>query len=224
MRNRLRMRITWLFALVALAGCGKKGSEAKGDCGVSVENAVKVSTEVLKSSGFSDATIVKIREASLVRCKEDKWSNDVLKCLTAAKKSDDIKNCNNMMTKEQRDNMDKALAAMAADAGSGSATPEQGSGGSGSATPEAPGSGSAPAAASGLPEACASYTALIEKMAACKNLPEAARTTIKNTYDATSKSWANFEKLDAAGKKTVETACASGVDALKKSAGAVCGL
>lgn len=216
------MKITWLFAVgLFLSGCGKKGSEAKGDCGTSVENAVKVSSEELKKNNFSDDAIAKIKDASLVRCKEDKWSNEVLKCLAAAKKADDIKNCNNMMSKEQRDNMDKALAAMATqDMGSGS---DQGSAGSGVGSGSAEATGSGSDSISGLPTECAQYKSMMEKLATCAAYPQAARDTLKKTYDAASQAWANFDKLPAASKATLETSCKQGVEALKKAAGATCG-
>src|SRR5688500_3680209 len=99
------MRKILLVAVLALSGCGKKGSEAKGDCTASVTNAVNLSSEEFKKNGVTDATQAKIRESSIVRCNEDKWSNAVLKCLADAKKADDVSKCQNMMSKEQSDNM-----------------------------------------------------------------------------------------------------------------------
>src|SRR5687768_16590360 len=137
------MRKTLLLVVVlALSGCGKKGSEAKGgDCTTSVNNAVTLSAEEFKKTGVTEATQQKIREASIARCKEDKWSNEVLKCFVDAKKSDDVSKCQQIMSKEQNDNMAKAITgAMATQEGSGSSAPPPPESGSGSDTG---GSGSA---------------------------------------------------------------------------------
>lgn len=212
------MRITWLFAVaLCAAGCGKKSSTPKGDCTASVDNAMKVSTDELKKNNVPDSAIPKIRDASVARCNEDKWSNAVLKCFADAQKPDDIQKCQQMMTKEQRDAMAKALESAMPTEPAGSA--EQGSG-SGSA--EA-GSGSAPAAAADLPPECADYKALIEKLATCEKLPQASRDMLTRTFEATSKAWTNIEKLPDSAKAALVTGCKQGADALKQAAGATCG-
>jgi len=144
------MRKILLVAVLALSGCGKKASEAKGDCVASVTNAVSLSADEFKRSGVADDTVGKIREASIVRCKEDKWSEKILKCLADAKKADDVSPCQQMMSKEQSDNMAKAmLATQPPDQGSGSA-PDSGSAGSGSsAEAGSAGSGSAGSGSAG---------------------------------------------------------------------------
>jgi hypothetical protein len=216
------MRITWLFAMaLCAAGCGKKSSTPKGDCTASVDNAMKVSTDELKKSNVPDSAIPKIHDASIARCNADKWSNEVLKCFADAKTPDDIKKCQQMMTKEQRDGMAKALeAAMPSDTGS-APPPEQGS--AGSADDTAGGSGSAAPAIAGLPAECADYKALMEKLAKCDKLPQASREMLQKTFDATSKAWANVDKLPDSAKAGLVMGCKQGVDALKKAAGATCG-
>lgn len=215
-----------VVAGLALSGCGKKASEPNHDCASAVANAVNVSADEYKKNGVSDPTRDKIRDASVTRCNEDKWSNEVKKCLVDAKKTDDVSRCQQMMSKEQSDNMAKAItAAMASEAseqGSGASVPLEGSAGSAAEA----GSGSAPAASppiAGLPAACNDYKAMIEKLAACEKLPQASRDMLKKTFDDTSKAWANFEKLPDDAKTALENGCKQGSEALTKTAGAVCG-
>lgn len=213
------MRKILLVAVLVLSGCGKKASTPKGDCGVAVDNAMNLSKEDFKKSNVADATVPKIRDASVARCKEDKWSDKVLQCLTDAKASDDIKKCQQMMTKEQNDNMAKAItAAMATQPapepeGSGSET--------GSGSSAEPGSAAAPIA--GLPEECAEYKSMIEKLAKCEKMPQASRDLLVKTFDETAKAWANLDKMPDTAKAAMKTGCKGGVDALKKAAGAICG-
>jgi hypothetical protein len=218
------MRKTLLLVVVlALSGCGKKGSEAKGgDCTTSVNNAVTLSAEEFKKTGVTEATQQKIREASIARCNEDKWSNEVMKCFVDAKKSDDVSKCQQMMSKEQNDNMAKAITgAMATQEGSGSAAPPPESG-SGSDTGSGSAEGSA-APAAGLPAECADYKALIEKLAACDKMPAASRDMLKKSFDDASKQWADFDKLPADAKTALTSGCKQGADALRKAAGPTCG-
>lgn len=212
------MRISWLFAVALCAvGCGKKSSTPKGDCTASVENAVQVSTDELKKNNVPDSAIPNIREASIARCNQDKWSNEVLKCFADAKKPDDIKKCNEMMTKDQRDAMAKALeSAMGPDPGT-----DQGSAGSGSA--EAGSGSSAATTPAGLPAECADYKALMEKLATCEKLPQASRDMLQKTFETTSRAWTNLDKLPDTAKQALVTGCKQGADALKKAAGPTCG-
>ncbi len=208
-----------LVGVLALSGCGKKGSEPKGDCATSVTNAVNLSAEEFKKSGVTDATVTKIRESSVARCKEDKWTNESLKCLADAKKADDVAKCQQMMSKEQSDNMAKAIA------GAMTTQPDPGSG-SGSAL-ESVGSGSGSAApatdVAGLPPECADYKALVDKLATCEKLPQASRDMLKKSFDDTAKAWTNMEKLPADAKAALVGGCKQGADALKQAAGSACG-
>lgn len=210
-------KILLVVGVLALSGCGKKGDEAKGDCTTAVTNAVALSSEEFKKNGVTDATQTKIRESSITRCKEDKWTNEVLKCLADAKKADDVAKCQNMMSKEQSDNMAKAIAgAMGSqpDQGSGSAPPDQGSGS---------GSAEAPVDVAGLPAECAEYKTLVDKLATCEKLPQASRDMLKKSFDDTSKAWANMDKLPEDARAALVGGCKQGADALKQAAGAACG-
>lgn len=210
------MRNTLLLVVLALSGCGNKGSEAKGDCTKAVTNAVNLGTEDFKKSGVTDPTQAKIRTESIARCNADKWSNEVLTCMVEAKKSDEVSKCQQMLSKEQNDNLAKVITnAMAAqpDSGSGSAPPPSSAGsaeGSASVTP-------------GLPAECADYKAMIEKLAACDKVPPASRDMLKKSFDEQSKQWAEFDKLPADAKTALTGACKQSADALQKSAGPTCG-
>ena len=201
------MRKTLLVAAaLALSGCGKKGSEAKGDCAASVANAISLSAEEFKKQGLDDATVAKIRESSVTRCKEDKWSNEILKCLADAKKADDVAKCQQMMSKEQSDNMAKAIA--------GAMPPPDPDSGSGSATEAPPSSDVA-----GLPAECAEYKAAVEKLASCEKMPQAGRDAMKQSFDAMSASWKDLDKLPPEAKASLVASCSQGVKVLKKTAG-----
>ena len=207
-------KILLVVGVLALSGCGKKGDEPKGDCTTAVTNAVALSSEEFKKNGVTDETQTKIRESSITRCKEDKWTNEVLKCLADAKQADAVAKCQNMMSKEQSDNMAKAIA------GAMGSQPDQGSG---SAPDEGNGSGAAPVDVAGLPPECAEYKTLVDKLATCEKLPQASRDMLKKTFDDTSKAWANMDKLPADAKAALVGGCKQGADALKQSAGAACG-
>src|SRR5688500_6138841 len=103
MRNRRHMsgmRPILLVVLLSVSACGKKGGEAaKGNSAKSGDQAIGLSTAEHKKSGVADATIPKIKDASVTRCKEDKWSEAVLKCFVDSKTSDDVKNCQKQLTK-----------------------------------------------------------------------------------------------------------------------------
>jgi hypothetical protein len=214
----MRKTLLLVVAALALSGCGKKGSEAKGDCATSVANAVSLSAEEFKKQGVTDATVAKIRDSSITRCKEDKWTNEILKCLADAKKADDVAKCQQMMSKEQSDNMAKAIAGAM---GTQPEPPPDTGSGSGS------GSGSAPAPSgdiAGLPPECAEYRSFIEKLATCEKMPQASRDALKQSYDAMASGWKDLDKLPPEAKASLVSSCKQGVEVLKKTAGPACGL
>jgi len=218
-------------AVLALAACGKKGSQAPaGDCAASVDNAIRLSKEEFKKSGVLDSTVPKIRDASVTRCTEDKWSNEVLKCFVDAKSSDEVTKCQNKMTKEQNDNIAKAItAAMAAqDSGSGGSGSDTGSGSgsdSGSAGSGSDSGSAGSAAASGdMPKDCADYKAMLDKVVACDKLPQATRDAMKKTFATMEKSFATIKTLPEAQQKTIADGCKTAADTMKKAAGDACGL
>ena len=74
-----------------------------------------------------------------------------------------------------------------------------------------------PTTAGDLPAECAAYKAGIEKLATCDKLPQDARTSLKQAYEASSSAWAS---VPADGKAALAAACKSAADALKQTAAA----
>ena len=209
----MRKQILVVVALFAFA-CGKQGGERKVDCATSVNNAVNLSAEEFKQSGVPDASIAKIREVSTARCTEDKWTDEVKKCLADAKQADDVAKCQATMSKDQNEKLAKAILAVVPppSADQGSAEGSSTEAGSGATAPVA-----------GLPAECNAYQAMIEKLAACDKLPAASRDMLKKTFDESSQTWANYDKLPDDAKAALTSGCKQGADALKQAAGATCG-
>lgn len=107
-----------LVVALALVACKKKDGAAGGgdDCASVIPGAVdRVVPDMEKDLGGAVpkdklAQIApKLKEVLLVRCKEDKWSADYLKCLANGKSSADMDACDKLLPKEQKDKVDKAL-------------------------------------------------------------------------------------------------------------------
>jgi hypothetical protein len=152
-------KITFVLAAalsVAAFGCKKKSG---ADCGKAITNSMAVSkADMSKMPGVDDKMMAKMTEIGMQRCKEDKWADDVVRCMSDAKTQVDAQACYGKMTAEQRAKMEKAVmetvmpagagagagAAGSADMGSAAAGSDTGSATAGSAA----GSGSAEAAGS----------------------------------------------------------------------------
>lgn len=202
-----------VVAVLALAGC--KDKKPAADCAGALANAMQVSTEELKTQlNFDDAKIAAMRDASVERCKTDKWSDVVVQCYATAKTRKDVAGCDADMTDPQKQALSAAIAkAMGPGPASGSAT-------AGSAPGSAP-AGSAPPPGE-LPAECVAYRDIIEKLAACTNLPAEARTTLKATYDETSKTWTDIATMPAESKSAMADACKRNTDAVRTAAAPTC--
>ena len=204
-------------ALLALAACGK--SERKGDCAKAVGNAIDLSKADYARDGVVEATQTQIRDASLARCREDKWTNAVLVCFEDAKSVDDLKNCQTQLTKDQRDAMGKSITAIitaAEKTAPPDTTPDAGA--------PADDAGAAAALPAGLPAECAEYKAVIDKLAACDKLPPAARDMLTKSFEAQSQAWTGVDQLPDEAKSALGNACKQGVDAVKKAVTGTCEL
>jgi len=138
--------VTWTVLALGLGCTGKQGSTP--DCATAVDNALAMSKAELRAA-FPNVNMAKVKDASLVRCKEDSWSADALKCMAAANTSADVTRCEERTkTAEQRKKMLDAITAVvgAGDPGTGSGS-DSGSAGSGSAGSGSAGSGAAGSAA-----------------------------------------------------------------------------
>ena len=210
-----------MLAVLALsAACGGK-KEPTGDCGKAIDNAITLSKDEYAKSGVSDATQPKIRAASLQLCKDDKWSNAVVVCLEQAKSTDDVITCQKQMTKDQQDNMAKAITAVIA-ADRPPEPPEADAPDAGTAGAADP--GAAVDVPAGMPAECAEYKALIEKLAACDKLPAASRDMLKKSFDTTAKTWTSFDKLPDSARAALVEGCKQGADAVKQAAANTCAL
>jgi len=132
-------------AALAVLGCKKQGA----DCDHAVTNMLEVQRPGMTSMGMDAKLIDKIKTVALHRCKEDKWPDDSMKCMTEAKTQADAETCQKGLPKELGDKVKKEIDEASPPAGSdtgsaGSAAPA----GSGSAAAGS-GSGSAPATGSG---------------------------------------------------------------------------
>ena len=135
--------------VLGLASCGGK-QDSTPDCATAVDNALAMSKAELRAA-FPNVNMAKVKDASLVRCKEDSWSAEALKCMAAANTSADVTRCEERTkTAEQRTKMLDAITAVvgAGDPGTGSSDPGSGSA-AGSGSGSAAGSGSAGSAAPG---------------------------------------------------------------------------
>jgi hypothetical protein len=98
----------------------------------------------------------KMKDVGLQHCRDDKWSDDVVKCMVEAKAETDAQACYGKLSAEQQDKMNKAAMALmkpAGGAGGGGPSGEGSAGGAGGAMGSAGGAmgsdtgsaGSAPA-------------------------------------------------------------------------------
>jgi len=127
---------------LAAGGCSKKGG---ADCSKAIANGMEVGKATLPTS--DEKMMTKLREVGVKRCQEDKWSDEVLKCMIDAKTEAEGQSCYGKLTPDQQSKMNTAaMEGMSPqNAGSGNAAGSGSAGGesAGSAVPAANGSGSA---------------------------------------------------------------------------------
>jgi hypothetical protein len=112
----------------ATAGCKKAG----GDCTKAIDHSMELSkAEMQKMPGMDEKVFQKMRDIGVQHCKDDKWPEDALKCMTDAKSITDAQACYGKLSPEQRDKMNNAaMEAVPAPGGAGT-----GSAGSAAAAP-----------------------------------------------------------------------------------------
>jgi len=209
--------IAFVAALsLAAVGCKKKG----GDCDAAINNMMTIMKTEMK--GMDEKMMApmmeKVKGIAQKHCAEDKWPDDVLKCMIDSKDAKAADECEKKMPKDLKDKMDKDMSAamgMGGDKPAGDKPMDKPADGSAAA------GGDKPAAGGGdLPAECNDYKAAIEKLASCDKMPQQARDALKTAYDQASGGWAN---LPAEAKAGLATACKAGADAVMQSAKAVCG-
>jgi hypothetical protein len=106
-------KITFVLAAalsVAAVGCKKKTG---ADCGKAITNSMAVSkADIAATPGVDDKVMAKMAEIGMQRCKEDKWGDDVVRCMSDAKTKVDAQGCYAKMSAEQRDKMNMAAMEM----------------------------------------------------------------------------------------------------------------
>lgn len=110
-RSDLSLLSVLLLAVsLVLAGCGgKKGA----DCEKAVNNLMDVTKpDLLKTMRVDDATMAKMKDVGVARCKEDKWSNDAVKCLAQASSNTDVQTCQSKMPSELVQKFSLAILSM----------------------------------------------------------------------------------------------------------------
>lgn len=150
------MKLSPLFVAalsIAAAGCKKKA--AAPDCAAAIAHSMDLSKDTMAKQGLDAATMQKLTEIGITRCKEDKWSAEAVSCMNKALTINDAQACYGKLTKEQQDAMgkatiDAAMAAAKAGSAAGSDSAAAGSAGSaGSATDSGSGSGAATGSGAG---------------------------------------------------------------------------
>ena len=153
------------FALVFVAalsfasvGCKKKAAGGS-DCSQAVNHSMELSKGEMQKMGTDDKMMAKMVELGIQHCKDDKWSNDALKCMVDAKTMADSQGCYGKLSKDQQDKMNKSVMEMATptagsadaagSAGSADAAGSAGSAAAGSDAGSAAGSAAAGSAAAG---------------------------------------------------------------------------
>ncbi len=113
---------------LAAFGCTNK----RADCGKAVDNGTEVQKADLPT-GIDDKKKGKMKDLAMSHCKDDKWADDVLQCMSEAKTGTDFKSCQSRLTPEQKGSMQNAMSELMAregmaPAGRDSSAPAGGSG------------------------------------------------------------------------------------------------
>jgi hypothetical protein len=93
---------------VATPACG-----GKGDCADAIAHVQELtSADVPKDPKLADRikdAIAATNKAMVGRCADDKWSNAALSCLVGASKVTDLKGCEDKLTADQKQSLEKAI-------------------------------------------------------------------------------------------------------------------
>ena len=118
----MKLSILLLAGSFALAGCGKKADStpsttpppattsaaAGGDCDKAISHSLDLSKEDLAKNGADAAAMTKMHDLGVQHCKDDKWSDDVVGCMVAAKTEADAQTCYGKLTPEQQQKMNSS--------------------------------------------------------------------------------------------------------------------
>jgi hypothetical protein len=94
----------------AVIGCKKSGA----DCAKAIDHSMDLSkAEMTARPGMDDKILQKMKDLGLQHCKDDKWSEDVLTCMTEAKTMSDSQACYAKLSPEQQGKMNTAATELA---------------------------------------------------------------------------------------------------------------
>lgn len=95
-----------LVMAVSLAafGCKQKG----GDCAAAIDHSMELAKADMAKMPGADKMMGKMHDLGLQHCKDDKWSDEAIKCMVDAKAEADAQTCYGKLTPEQREKMNKA--------------------------------------------------------------------------------------------------------------------
>ena len=134
-----------LVAALPFAALGCKKGGAGGDCAAAINHSMELSKDMMVKMGTDDATMAKMKDVGIQHCKDDKWSDDAIKCMVDAKAMADAQACYGKLTQEQRDAMKNATKDLRPAAAGGSAAAAPATGNAGSAPEGSAAAGSGPA-------------------------------------------------------------------------------
>jgi hypothetical protein len=102
-----------LIALLAAAGCSKKGSGsgAGGDCEAAMTKGTDGLLATVKSRAPAQQVdsltemVGKMKTTLTTRCNEDKWSAEAIDCFTKLNSQQEMRGCEQKLTEEQRNKL-----------------------------------------------------------------------------------------------------------------------
>jgi hypothetical protein len=114
------------IVFVAALALGGVGCKSGSDCKAAIAHSMEFAKADMAKRGADDKMIEKLKALGVQHCTDDKWSADVLKCMTDAKTEMEAQACYGKMPVEQQKKMNDAMMqAMTPPAGAG--TPVAGS-------------------------------------------------------------------------------------------------
>ena len=102
------MKKIMLMALLAAAGCSKKGP----DCGAAIDRGIDGYIAAVKKIAVNSPRLDiakladKLKAAMTQRCNDDRWQPEVVTCIGNAASSDALKACEDKLTRDQRTKLD----------------------------------------------------------------------------------------------------------------------
>ncbi|HEX7839311.1 MAG TPA: hypothetical protein VF469_17660, partial [Kofleriaceae bacterium] len=97
-----------LLSLLAAGGCSKKGPDCSAAVDKGVDGYIAAVKKIAGSSPRLDIAKIAgpLKAAMTQRCNDDKWQPDVVTCIGKTTSSDDLKACEEKLTRDQRAKLD----------------------------------------------------------------------------------------------------------------------